>query len=267
MNPFRAVDTHTEMIRDLRTIIEGWDFEPGKISVRKIIGRDGREKVQTRIDLGLLQLECNGRPDGVRPRGYESLLDYHEQRLREHVDVFGDDEDFVLAPDDCRDLRHEAYLYYQRYLSLFVLEEFEGVERDTARNLRLIELCRRYAATQYDREASAGQHGYVLMMHTRARAYRALDRGDFEGALKLIDEGTAALEAGETHVDGEEISHAGELQTLRSLREEVLQRMPDDMPAKLQRELQRALADEDYERAAELRDRLGPQQGRQSIGR
>ena len=43
------------MIHDLRTILEGWEYEPGKISVRKIIGRDGREKIQTCVDLGVLQ--------------------------------------------------------------------------------------------------------------------------------------------------------------------------------------------------------------------
>ena len=31
-----------------------------------------------RIDLGLLQMEINGRPDGQRPQGSESLLDWQE---------------------------------------------------------------------------------------------------------------------------------------------------------------------------------------------
>lgn len=94
------------MIRDLRTILDGWSYEPGKISVRKIIGRDGREKLQTRVDLGVLQLECTGRPDGLRPHGCESLLEFHDQRLRELTETQGSDEDFVLSPEDCRELRH-----------------------------------------------------------------------------------------------------------------------------------------------------------------
>ena len=177
MEPRPPADRPSVMIRDLRTILDGWDFEPGKISVRKIIGHDGSEKIQTRIDLGVLQLECTGRPDGQQPCGCESLLAYHEQRLREHVGIHGDDLDFVLSPEDCRELRHEAYLYYQRYLSLFVLEEFDGVERDTARNLRVIDLCERYAAAPRDRELLRPQRAYVLMMHARARAHLALNRG------------------------------------------------------------------------------------------
>lgn len=260
MDPRAAADTTNAMIRDLRTILEGWDFEPGKISVRKIIGQDGREKIQTRIDLGVLQLECTARPDGERPHGYESLLAYHEQQLREHIDVSGEDEDFVLSPDDCRELRHEAYLYYQRYLSLFVLEEFDGVERDTARNLRVIELCERYAACERDRVILRPQRAYVLMMHTRARAYLALAKDRQDAALRIVDEGLATVERLPGQEDeGEPNTH--EIQTLRALRDEILEKLPADAPAKLQSELEMALAAEDYERAAQLRDRLAQPRG------
>lgn len=246
------------MIRDLRTILEGWDFEPGKISVRKVIGRDGREKIQTRIDLGVLQLECAGRPDGARPHGFASLLDYHEQRLRGHIETAGDDADFVFSPEDCRALRFEAYLYYQRYLSLFVLEEFDGVERDTARNLRVMDLCARYGATDHDRNLLQHQRGYVLMMHARARAHLALGRNQPDAALALVEQGLAELQA-LCECDTDECC-TNEVSTLHALRREVLEKLPDDAPVKLQSELEWAVAMEDYERAAELRDCLKRQQ-------
>jgi hypothetical protein len=245
------------MIRDLRTIIDGWEFEPGKISVRKIIGRDGREKIQTRIDLGLLQLEYDGRPDGERPQGYTSLLDYHEQRLQEHIELYGDDEDFLLSPEDCRALRHEAYLYYQRYLSLFVLEEFDGVERDTARNLRLIDLCERYAAADRDRAVLGPQRAYVIMMNTRARVQLALERGMTDAGLRIVDEGIARLMAlAADHDSDEEDPNVHEADMLIRLREEVLAQLPENAPSKLEAELDAALAREDYERAAAIRDQL-----------
>jgi hypothetical protein len=243
------------MIRDLRTILDGWNFEPGKISVRKIIGRDGREKLQTRIDLGVLQMECAGRPDGRRPHGCESLLEYHEQRLRAHIAVSGDDQDFALSPEECRDLRHEAYLYYQRYLSRYVLEEFDGVEQDSARNLRVIDLCARYAAAERDRVMLQMQRAYVMMMHTRARAQLAVSRGQPEEAVRIVEQGIAELERQGAEAEADE-SWMREANTLRAVRRELLERLPDDAPAKLQSELEWALATEDYERAAELRDRL-----------
>lgn len=243
------------MIRDLRTILDGWDFEPGKISVRKIIGRDGREKIQTRIDLGVLQLECMGRPDGHCPHGHESLLEYHEARLREHLDLHGDDEDFILSPEDARDLRHEAYLYYQRYLSAFVLEEYELVERDTARNLRVAELCARYAAREPDRNALHSQRAYVVMMHGRAKAYRAMQNEQYDAAIRFVEEGLTAIERIAAERDDDD-GCLREIETLERLREEIVTQLPEDTPARLQADLEDALAREDYETAAQLRDRL-----------
>ncbi len=255
MNAARPADTPYAMIRDLRTILDGWDFEPGKISVRKIIGRDGREKIQTRIDLGVLQMECTGRPDGERPHGCDSLLEYQEQRLRTHIAVSGSDTDFLLSPEDCRELRHEAYLYYQRYLSRYVLEEFDGVEQDTARNLRVIDLCGRYAAAERDRSLLQAQRAYVMMMHTRARAQLALAQDGPEEALQIVEQGIAELER-QSAADEERDAWNRETDTLRALRHEILDRLPEGATAKLQSELEKALAREDYERAAELRDRL-----------
>jgi len=255
------------MIQDLRTILDGWEYEPGKISVRKIIGRDGHEKIQTRVDLGLLQLEPVGRPDGRRPYGYDSMLTFFETRLRDHIARGGDDAGFVLLPEDCRDLRHEVHLCYQRYLSLFVLEEYEGVERDTEWNLRLIELCRRYAETEYDRTALESQWGYVLMMHTRAKVYQAVDAKQFDIAPALLEHGRQRLlewESSEERADDE--SAAPELEVLDALREEVFDRMPADAVPRLEWELNEALAGEDYERAAELRDQLSTALGAAQSG-
>jgi hypothetical protein len=245
------------MICDLRAILDGWDYEPGKISVRKIIGREGREKVQTRIDLGVLQFETTGRPDGTRPLGYESYLEYHEKRLLAHVRDFGDDSEFVLTPEQCRDLRHEAYLYYQRYLSFFVLEEYDNVIRDTERNLTVVDLCRRYAGSEFDRDVLEQQRTYVMMMLTRAKTYQALQNEAYEAALTIIDKGITAIQevVAETTDDANRDTD-NEIRVLDELKRETLEQMPDDCPAKLRWELGVAVRIEDYEKAAELRDRL-----------
>ena len=52
------------MSKDLGPILGDWPHEPGQITVRKIRGTDGRVKIQLRVDLGLLQMEADGRPDG-----------------------------------------------------------------------------------------------------------------------------------------------------------------------------------------------------------
>src|ERR1043166_5182779 len=138
---------------DLRRILAGWEYEPNQITVRKITGDDGTLKIQMRLDLGVLQMEVSGRPDGQRPFGYESLLAYHEHRLQKHIDKNGTELGFELSPEECQSLREEAVEYYHRYLAEFVLEDFAGVQRDTARNLQVLDLCRANAREESDRAA------------------------------------------------------------------------------------------------------------------
>ena len=74
---------------DIGDILKRWPFKPGEVNVRRIIGVDGKEKLQLRLDLGLLQMEISGRPDGKTPKGHETLLDFHEAKLQEYKSEHG----------------------------------------------------------------------------------------------------------------------------------------------------------------------------------
>src|SRR5213080_2095609 len=97
-------DALSAMNLDLNTLLRDWPHEPGAIKVRKIIGLDGREKLQLRIDLGVLQMEMTGRPDGQRPHNCESLLVYHQRRA-ERAEARG--ENYELTPEQCNELQQE----------------------------------------------------------------------------------------------------------------------------------------------------------------
>ncbi len=66
------------MRRDLDDVIQGWPYdpEPGEVLARELRARDGRSVLQIRVELGVLQLEISGRPDGARPHGFATYLDY-----------------------------------------------------------------------------------------------------------------------------------------------------------------------------------------------
>ena len=53
------------MSKDIAVILNGWDYNPDEVTVRRILGLDGRVKIQMRLDLGILQMEVDGRPDGA----------------------------------------------------------------------------------------------------------------------------------------------------------------------------------------------------------
>ena len=73
------------MNRDLSELFDEWPYEPGQINVRLIKGRDSDPRIQIRLDLGILQMFVDGRPDGLRPNGCDSLLEYFEAQAQEDV--------------------------------------------------------------------------------------------------------------------------------------------------------------------------------------
>src|SRR5215467_8242914 len=155
------------MSLDLNTITDDWPYESGSIKVRKITGLDGREKLQLRVDLGVLQMEMTGRPDGRRPHNCESLLEYHQKRAG-RAEQKG--EGYELTPEQCAELQQEGIQYYHRYLSLFQINDFEGVVRDTQRNLDLFTFVNQHTDREDFSWSLQQFRPYVLMMNTRAKA-------------------------------------------------------------------------------------------------
>ena len=70
------------MRRDIDDALQDWPFEPepGEVIAREVRARDGRTVLQIRVELGLYQLEVEGRPDGLRPHQFTTYLDYLRYR-------------------------------------------------------------------------------------------------------------------------------------------------------------------------------------------
>jgi hypothetical protein len=241
------------MSQDLRPILAGWDFDPDRVQVRMITGDDGLEKIQMRIDLGLMQMEVAGRPDGERPEGFESMLDYYESR--QQAAAAGDE--FTLGPEECGVLMREGLQYYHRYLSSFHLERFDLVARDTARNLRLFAFVVKHAVRQRDRIEFDRYRPYVTMMHHRARASDALAEGDHCAALEHVDDGIRAIrrflaDYGQEDHEGE----CPELQFLLQWRKDLEREKPIGPLERLEQQLEVSVKLENYEEAARIRDQI-----------
>src|SRR6476646_2528818 len=71
----------SHMAKDLTPILKNFGIEPGSVRARKINTPDGQIFLQLRMDLGLLQMTVEGRPDGSRPCGQASLLESVQHRL------------------------------------------------------------------------------------------------------------------------------------------------------------------------------------------
>jgi hypothetical protein len=246
------------MSLDLENILGDWPHEPGQIKVRKILGNDGREKLQLRIDLGLIQMNVTGRPDGVKPHGCESLYAYHQERARK---MGRTGESFKLSPDECGELQQEGVQYYHRYISLFQIKDYQGVIRDTQRNLDLFSFVSKHT-DQEDLAWSLEQfRPYVLMMNTRAKASIELDRDDYSAAVRLIEQGRDEINTFYNETNNPEMSaKSPEISFLEEWLDEVRAKRPLTKLEVMQREMEKAIANEAYERAAELRDKIKAQQ-------
>ena len=91
--------------KDISALLKEWPYQPGQVNARLILGTDNLERVQVRLDLGVLQMFAEGRPDGEQPFGFPSLLEYHEARVDgevEQEEVTDHTSDHHSSPPDIR---------------------------------------------------------------------------------------------------------------------------------------------------------------------
>ena len=284
------------MSKDITGIMAGWEFEPDKVNVRIVRGDDGLDKIQMRLDMGLMQMNFDGRPDGFRPEGCESWLEYYRRQQQVHDAANPDGKPFLLDSADCGRLMREGVQYYHRYLSFWHLNRFELCARDTNRNLRLFAFVREHARHEHEKLQFDQYRPYVTMMHTRAVATPLIELRQIESAIGAIDAGIRAIkEFLEEYQQSHRADQCGELLHLQRWREELSGKLPptstalsttappprpepveaspsataeihagpsppeetpNSLVAELRRELDRAIAEERFEDAIALRDQI-----------
>lgn len=255
---------------DIQSVLKDWDYSPDDVTARIIAAEDGRELVQLRLDLGVLQMEMQGRPDGQAIEGEPTLLDLHHKRQREHDAANPDGVPYQLETEDCAELMREGVQYYHRYICFWQLDRYELCARDTNRNLELFRFVRSHAKYDRDKMQFDQWRPYVTMMHARAVATPLLVLEQYEAALGAIDAGIRGIEKFLSDYGQEEQAEkVGELLFLKRWRKEVVkeskagaqdaspeEEQDDDPVAQTRAELEAAIGEERYEEAARLRDEL-----------
>jgi hypothetical protein len=243
---------------DISHLLAQWNYQPGQVVVRKFLAKDGREKIQLRVDLGLLQMNAEGRPDGKRPFGHTSLLEYYQARLYKHLAAKnGSDEGFKLKAEDCAKLQLEALQYHHRYICLLELEDYAGVVRDAERNLAVFDFVEKFAESSELVWALRQFQPQLLLILTRARGAQALKAEDYGLAIQVVEEGLERIRGFYRESTGADAAdQSGEVLSLESWLEEIRGRRPLSQKERLERALLDAVKSEDYERAAQVRDEL-----------
>jgi hypothetical protein len=251
---------------DISQVLRDWKFDPESITVRQIVGDDGRQKIQLRLDLGVLQMEVDGRPDGETVQGFASWLDFYRSQQQAHDAANPDAARFLLDTEDCAQLLREGVQYYHRYISFWHLKRYELCARDTRRNLELFAFIREHARYDRDKVQFDQWRPYVTMMHARAVATPLVELNQWEAAIGAIDAGINGVQQFlDDYGQSDKADQLSELVFLKRWRREIGRQLTsdessdlidDDQVDLLRKQLEEAVADERYEEAASLRDQL-----------
>jgi len=245
------------MNEDISNVLNSWEYQAGQIVVRRFTGADGKEKIQLRVDLGLLQMDALGRPDGKKPFGQESLFQHYQNRLKKHAETQGTEEGFTLNAEDCSKLQQEAIQFHHRYICLFQLKDYAAVLRDTERNLAVFDFVEKHAEARELAWSVQQLRPQLLMMQVRAKATLALDNSRHDDAIEAVRTGIEAVREFFQRIERPDLAEqSAEVQSLEAYLEEIKSVRPISERERLQQALDEAVRREDYEKAAQLRDKM-----------
>ena len=240
------------MSQDIDAALQGWEYKPEGVQARRIRAGDGREVIQIRMDLGVFQLETLGRPDGIRPHGCATYLDYLRRQAR-RAERAG--ESFVLTDEQADEADREFSQFYHRRVAWLALQGYAQALADADHTLRLMDFVRQHSPSDEYTLFHEQYRGFVLFHRTQAAAGLAVEAGKPEAAIDAIHDGLKALRAYFAEYEIEDaMEDNGMVQRLRKLERSL--RRTHHIEATLQEQLDEAIAKEEYERAAQLRDAL-----------
>lgn len=236
--------------RDIDDVLRQWPFRPGVILARVVRARDGREVVQMRVEMGILQMETEHRPDGTRPGGSRTYLDYITRQAARQG------PDFVLSARQCAEMDREFLQYYHRRICWLALRKFERAVQDADHTLAMMDFASRHSPSAEWTLSHEQYRPLVLFHRTQAAALAELDQAGPEAAIEAIADGLARLRAAlaaETEDEPPEENHPL-VEHLLELQEWI--RGYFEVGKTLAEQLADAVAAEQYELAARLRDEI-----------
>jgi hypothetical protein len=243
------VQPHENSRDNIDRLLRDWPYDPQGISVRLKQGDDNRQVLQMRLDLGLLQLEVIGRPDGTRPEGHDTYFQYLQKKAAD------EGETFEMSEDECEEADREFVQYYHRRVCWLALREFENAVADADHTLALMDFCREHSPDDQWTLSHEQYRPFVLFHRTQAAALASLAENGAEVAVEKLNQGLEQIRKVFADYEAEEEYDEDELVTrLVELRESLRQHF--GVGQTLQEQLEEAVASEKYELAAEIRDQM-----------
>jgi hypothetical protein len=158
----------------------------------------------------------------------------------------------------CIEADREFVQFHHRRAAWLALERYDRALADADHTLSLMDFVCRHADSASFIESHERLRGLVQFQRTRAAAALALKRDRPDEAIEIVREGTARLAAAKPILTDEEDDdpspNSALIEQLKYLEAEI--RKNYDVPKTLKEQLEEAIAGEDYEEAAKLRDMM-----------
>ncbi len=238
------------MSQDISNILNEWEYEEGK-NIRIIHTDSGRDVIQVRETMGISQCELDGRPDGKNIPCFSTFLELILSREKKEKCSF------YLSCEDIKNLESENKLFYYRYLLCFQINDYARVVRDTEHNLAICRIIDLYCDSKDVRTNVLQYKPFLVKMNAISRAMISLQKNIKILAKQILESAVITLRS-----MPEINSSVFILEKSRSI--DYLESAIKHLDAEkkcftvdvLLRELDSAVALENYEKAAELRDKI-----------
>lgn len=234
---------------NIDSILNQWSYRPGEVMARVVRGSDRRDVLQMRVEMGILQMEVSGRPDGETPEGFPTYYDYLISLSFHEGDLF------ALDDERCAEIDREFVQFYHRRVCWLALREYRRAAEDADHTLALMDFSSAHAEDEDWTLSHEQYRPFVLFHRTQAAALAEIEKDTPAAALDEIDRGLdrmhhifAAYEAEDQYDEDELVAR------LRELKESLRQHYK--IGPSLTEQLADAVAHEKYELAAKLRDEI-----------
>jgi len=247
------------MTLDLSELTAGWACPAGETAARIVPGLDGNDVVQLRVDAGVLQMELDGRPDGLRYRGCSTVLEYIRRRLRRGQPPSARDWEELQRELNQFNYRRMAFTSLAEQVPIGANDEVSaGYLRRAVRDIDHCLMIVRLLDGHTDNGPGAGVTLLPTLIFNRSRMLARLltMEGRHDEAVEEAEAGVTALRRALEEA-GLEPEHCDQDPGIAYL-EQLAKRIREQYGVKrtLQERLADAIAAEDFETAAALRDQL-----------
>ncbi len=167
---------------------------------------------------------------------------------------------FTLDERRCLEIDREFVQFFHRRVAWLALREFERAVADADHTLALMDFSSLHAPEVGWAEMHEQYRPFVLFHRVQAAALGTLEKGGAAAAMAEIDAGMKSIADLLEDEDPEEFTEEDELLAKLAEMKAAISEHYDVQPS-LTEQLADAIASEQYERAAQLRDQLSRKRG------